>query len=1209
MGCWDKFLRNALKNHRRSQPFSRLGGSYFAAVPNLMKQHYLSCLLVFMTIGFSAVAQTIITVNTFDDGVDANPADGMCDGGGGMCTFRAALQQAASTAGAVEVVLPEGTYAWTNGELYINAGTIAVLGGGARTTFVDAAGSSRFLDLGSDLTSFSLNDVELRNGFDGNDPGGAIENDCDALLLNRVSIKDCTSGIGFGGGIHNRGTMELYACAFSGCTAEANNGGNGGGGGGGAFGAGGAVSSWLGSGSVFENCTFSNCQALGGNGGNGGAGGGGGNGGTSFTNWGSGGDGGNIGGGNEDGSAGSIGGGGGGGGYSTGNWFNPGGPGTGASGSMFGGAGGDGAVNGGAGGGGAAAFGGAFFARSGTHVFRHCTFSGNAAIPGSAGTSFGGGVAPSGGTARGGAIGTTSGDITLDNCLIWGNSAIGAPTGDDEDVYLNGGGPLMSEVGHNLIGKLGDNVDSQFDAASTGNLIGVVAELLPFADYGGPTDAFMLSACEPLSPAIDAGAALIAGVTEDQRGVLRDANPDIGAIEGPVAVQLDPIVAEVCPSETASLSLSWPDATTTWPDGSVGDTWDTGSITGAVAVVTTAEGCEEEIDLNVTEIAIDTPDLGVDQTVCPNTPLSFDAGNPGALFSWALDGNLSGLSQTQLIDLEGTLTVTVEVMGCQTSDTVEVTWLDEYPLELGPAVTLCLGEDVTLNATNNSWGGLPPAFQWQGGPSDSEYQVDASGLYVVTVTTVDGCASSDDVEVTLSSLTGVDLGSDATVCPDAPYILDPGYPSATCLWQDGTVSSTYPVSNTGIYSVNVSDGVCQVNDQVFIEVVDVFDANLPDYLSFCSQDSVLALAAFGASDYVWSNGVVGNQLWVTSPGFYEVTATQDGCDFTDIVSVSVQPLPPVDLGLDVILCEGESLDLDPGVVGADYVIFNDTLTTPTLTVDETGEYTVTVALNGCVNRDTIDVEVRPIPEFTLAEDSVLCPGDVLTIETGLSSDVLVTWNTGAVGPAIDVNQPQTYVATGQVSGCEFVDSMTVEVAQPISVPLDAMYTLCLGDSITLNALQGEAVYPSTYRWDNGGITPQRTISRAGLYTVEVSNVCDTVGHILEVEQVVCGCQVYVPTAFTPNNDGKNDAWFPVLDCEPFTYEVTVWDRWGRPVFQSTEPSEVWYGQVDGTPGSKTRESGRYYAIDGVYMWEVIIELRKDRVPEVIRQNGYVRILR
>ena len=44
------------------------------------------------------------------------------------------------------------------------------------------------------------------------------------------------------------------------------------------------------------------------------------------------------------------------------------------------------------------------------------------------------------------------------------------------------------------------------------------------------------------------------------------------------------------------------------------------------------------------------------------------------------------------------------------------------------------------------------------------------------------------------------------------------------------------------------------------------------------------------------------------------------------------------------------------------------------------------------------------------------------IETGLS-DVLVTWNTGQVGPSIEVNQPSTYVATSQVSGCQFVDSM------------------------------------------------------------------------------------------------------------------------------------------------------------------------------------------
>ena len=162
------------------------------------------------------------------------------------------------------------------------------------------------------------------------------------------------------------------------------------------------------------------------------------------------------------------------------------------------------------------------------------------------------------------------------------------------------------------------------------------------------------------------------------------------------------------------------------------------------------------------------------------------------------------------------------------------------------------------------------------------------------------------------------------------------------------------------------------------------------------------------------------------------------------------------------------------------------------------------------------------------------------------------------------------------------------------------------DSLELSVLQGPEVYPCSYRWDDGNFQPIRIFSRSGVHAVEVANVCDTVTHVLQIQQVVCGCEIYVPTAFTPNNDGKNDAWKPVLDCEPFSYKVVVWDRWddrcSRP-----QTRNVWYGQVEGT-GFKDPESG-YYAIDGAYMWEVIIELRKGRVPEVFRQNGFVQILR
>jgi len=1142
-------------------------------------------------------AQTVIVVNATTDGVDPTPGDGVCDDGTGVCTLRAALQTAASTAGEVEITLPEGDYEWTSGELYLNAGEISVLGGGTRTTIVDAASGSRFLDLGSGLVSFGLQDLELRNGFDPNDPGGGIETDCDDFTLTRVAIRNCATGIGFGGGIHNRGHLEAYASLFIDCTASGKDGTNGGGGGGGAAGAGGAVSCWTGSSSLFENCTFTGCTAEGGDGGNGAPGGNGGQGGQSFTNFGKGGNGGDIGGWNadEDGTAGNVGGGGGGGGYRS-SWGG-GSAGTGGNGLVVGGNAADGSAAGGGGGGGGGGLGGAFFSRAGSHDFRHCTFSGNTALGGEAGSSMNAFNAASG-IGRGGAIGTYAGTIKLDNCILYGNTSVSSPSGEEEDLFLFSNGPVLSDIGNNVIGVM--DPATLFDAASTGNLMGVDPVLLPFGDYGGSTDVYMLSACVPISPAIDAGALL--GVTEDQRGEPRDATPDIGAVEGPAPVNLMPLVATVCPLEVVELALTWPDAVTTWPDGTEGDTWETGLISG-MATITTAEGCNEDIAIDVTEVQIVAPDLGPDQVVCPGTMLTFDAGNPGAAYTWSN----GGFGQNALVADSGLVEVTVTVQGCTESDAVNVGWYDTYPLDLGEDVVLCFEDEVTLDATSEGWGGLPPAFDWQGGPADAAFTVDQTGLYTVTAT-LNGCVTSDQVVVTESPLTTVDLGVDQTICPGTPFILNPGYPSASFTWQDGSTSSTFNVQNTGIYTVNVGLGDCQANAQVFIEVVDGFAADLPDVANFCAGDSVLLLAAFGAAQYTWQNGAVGNQLWASQEGIYEVTSTLDGCDFTDQVSVVAQPLPQFDLGLDIVLCEGESIDLSPYVPGADYVIFNDTLTTPSLTVSETGTYTAEVAQGGCVFRDTVMVEVRPNPEFELVEDSLLCPGDVLTIETGLT-DVLVTWNTGEVGTAIEVNQPAVYVATSQVSGCQFVDSIVVDVSQPIAIPLQASYDLCLNDSIELNALQGEGVYPSTYRWDNGSILPNRTLNRGGLFEVEVSNVCDTATHVLEVSQYVCGCQVYVPTAFTPNNDGKNDAWFPVLDCDPYAYEVTVWDRWGRPVFQSVDPSEVWYGQVEGTPGSKTRESGRYYAIDGVFMWEVIIELRVGRVPEVIRQNGYVRVLR
>ena len=134
--------------------------------------------------------------------------------------------------------------------------------------------------------------------------------------------------------------------------------------------------------------------------------------------------------------------------------------------------------------------------------------------------------------------------------------------------------------------------------------------------------------------------------------------------------------------------------------------------------------------------------------------------------------------------------------------------------------------------------------------------------------------------------------------------------------------------------------------------------------------------------------------------------------------------------------------LDGAVAGADYVVFNDSLTTSTLEVTETGTFTAEVAAQGCIARDTVEVEFRPVPVFDLSADTLLCPGDVLAIETGLE-DVLVTWSTGEVGTSIEVNQPANYVATSQISGCQHIDSMAVAISSSIAIPLAVDYELCL----------------------------------------------------------------------------------------------------------------------------------------------------------------------
>ena len=93
--------------------------------------------------------------------------------------------------------------------------------------------------------------------------------------------------------------------------------------------------------------------------------------------------------------------------------------------------------------------------------------------------------------------------------------------------------------------------------------------------------------------------------------------------------------------------------------------------------------------------------------------------------------------------------------------------------------------------------------------------------------------------------------------------------------------------------------------------------------------------------------------------------------------------------------------------------------------------------------------------------------------------------------------------------------------------------------------------------------------------------------------------VYVPSAFSPDNDGLNEVFQPIVTgIDPDAYKFSVYDRWGILVFETTDPEGYWVGNV---------EDGEYYTPLDVYVW--IVEVKDLYTANSHRFEGQVTLLR
>ena len=681
-----------------------------------------------------------------------------------------------------------------------------------------------------------------------------------------------------------------------------------------------------------------------------------------------------------------------------------------------------------------------------------------------------------------------------------------------------------------------------------------------------------------------------------------------------VSWEEDPIVLCLDEVETApALDPAWSGGNVSWlwSDGTNANTL-TVSEAGLYEVEITTPNCTFTYDLDVEDSPNQGVNLGADVLLCDLETVTFNSGYSASATTWISGGDASGTQATSTTVFAEAAIVIAEVSigACIERDTVEVAHVPFFDAGLPEALDLCLNDSLELVAEAGA-----DAYTWNNGVDVPEQWVSTAGSYSVE-TEVDGCFFVDEVAVNPSANTGVALGPDAVACDGEAVVLASGYTAAeTEWWINGSPEATTPgwtvLNEDATVVAEVTVGACIERDTVVIDYAPVFNTGLPSSLPLCNGDSTWLAANVGAPAYEWSSGESTSGIWVDSPGNYTLTTPVQGCEYMTTVAVQNVPLPVLDLGADLTLCAGESALLNTGLPTADETLWSNGTNDPTLEVASAGTYGVIVTENGCSSEDEVTVAIQALPVFDLGPDQQLCPDEAAFFYIyPLPEEASFSWNITHYQPELTTSDPGVYTALVNWNGCLWTDEVLIERAAPLFIDIVEPLSFCEGESMVVSAENLPNLFPIGYSWDNGETTPAIQIDRQGIYEVTAANACDTLTKVFEVTLDYCECPVYVPNAFTPDNDGANDLFRPVLGCEPDSYLLEVFNTWGEIIFATDDPETGWFGQVEEDPSS-TDHSG-YFTRSNVYHWRISVEFPDEENPVSsarLEFQGHVHMIR
>jgi len=224
----------------------------------------------------------------------------------------------------------------------------------------------------------------------------------------------------------------------------------------------------------------------------------------------------------------------------------------------------------------------------------------------------------------------------------------------------------------------------------------------------------------------------------------------------------------------------------------------------------------------------------------------------------------------------------------------------------------------------------------------------------------------------------------------------------------------------------------------------------------------------------------------------------------------------------------------------------------------------------------------------LGPDTTVCPGDsiILSLQNG-STNYL--WPDGSQGNSFIITQPGWYWVDASNECGTMRDSILVRGFENVGLSLGEDTTICEGETVSIRPLLSGNYSYSNFVWQDSSTNSSFLASKDQWYTLSVDYVCGTLKDSVKVCLEDCSCQFFLPSAFTPNNDGLNDVFSPTTACELSRYSLIIYNRWGNRIFKSSELENPWRGEK---------------VSEGVYVWVLNYQYvdQHERLRSITRQG-------